>query len=148
VKFKALRPVEFEADRIEVRVPIRDDEVDEVRATSFGVFLLDDHRLDSATLESAKGSALRFVLLLDERRIEGWPGGEAELSTKVRDEGFYTLQHGDKRIRMLADYVPACIPNEFGDYLTLSVTSDGTVINWDPSPKQVSESFFPSPDGS
>jgi hypothetical protein len=70
---------------------------------------------------------------IDNGQIEDWPNGVAplELYMKVTDAGQYFVLRDDGRILWsVADYVPSFIPNNYGDYLTFQIDTDGKIINW------------------
>ena len=60
---------------------------------------------------------------------------------KVVDRGTYTLVDGDTYIRVSNEYVPASIPNDYGDYLDLEV-QDGKVSNFKTTKDEILENFM------
>lgn len=63
-------------------------------------------------------------------------------SMKVCDEGVYVLydQLGAELGRV-EFYVPYCLPNEWGDYITLDI-QDRVILNWCATAENIQESFF------
>jgi len=59
--------------------------------------------------------------------------------SKVVDTGVYTLITKDDRLTIY-DYVPDCIPNEYGDYIDLDV-KDGKVTNWTSTDEEILAEF-------
>ncbi len=60
--------------------------------------------------------------------------------SKLVDTGVYTLFTEDGVITIVDDYVPDCIPNEYGDYIDLDV-KDGKVINWTSTTEEIIAEF-------
>lgn len=77
-------------------------------------------------------NTLVFLIDLDRRKVVDWPEGNSyDLFLKVRDSGTYTLldPHMGELACIDQDYVPDCVPGEYGDYVELCIESDGTVKN-------------------
>ena len=74
---------------------------------------------------------------IENKKVMGWPEGvEAEFSQmKVCDEGTYKLLDENKKIVLSRDgYVPnSLLPGEYGDYLSMKISGDGTIENWNPN---------------
>lgn len=49
----------------------------------------------------------------------------------VKDGGSYTIFDSENNnvFEILEDYVPRCVPNDYGDYIHLNI-KDGFVLNW------------------
>lgn len=79
--------------------------------------------------------------------IDEWPHGipPHQFAPKVRYSGVYILANAKRRMirELIEEYVPDCLPNEYGDYLTLSVDEDGKITNWCATPENVASSFWP-----
>lgn len=84
------------------------------------------------------GDIWEAVIDVDSGKIVGWPehSEEGNLFLKVVDEGIYMLK--DSEMALLAkrqSYVPHdLIPGEYGDYVELKISNDGTIKNWRPCP--------------
>lgn len=91
-----------------------------------------------------------FTLDLETAKVVDWPAGlECDLNLKVVDQGTYTLLASDGSVlaTLEEEYVPSCIPQEWGDYVILSVKGDGSVYDgdgdrWMPNEDGVAEAFF------
>jgi hypothetical protein len=91
-----------------------------------------------------------FTLDLETARVVDWPAGlECDLNLKVVDQGTYTLLASDGSVlaTLEEEYVPPCIPQQWGDYVILSVKGDGSVYDedgdrWEPSEYAVADAFF------
>lgn len=127
---EVMEPVSKQVLGIRVQVPVRYD--DDVEALGDLPFL--------------RGRTLTMDLDFEERRVRDWPEGRvADIHLKVVDEGSYTLLGvRDEHVKALSrEYVPDCLPGEhYGDYLMLSVDGAGNVAGWNPTPRQVVESFW------
>lgn len=122
------RPVEVEVDAIRVEVAVRNEEEDMPNDFPFREGDMWDVTLDLAT-----------------KKIRGWPQGRtANLHMKVVDSGNYYLMAADRvESRIMQDYVPSCIPGEYGDYIVFNIGADGTLIGWEPLEHKIAEAFFP-----
>jgi hypothetical protein len=129
VKVEMVRRVTVDVDAIRVRVPVRyDEELEEIeaalRGTGFGLV----------------NRTLTMVLDLDTRRVRDWPTGRTlELHLKVVDTGTYDLLSGDDTVATREQsYVPGVLPGEhYGDYLILSISEDGSIGGWNPTPRDL-----------
>lgn len=122
-----LRPVELEVDAVRVTAPIRYEEDQAELAGKPGV----------------SGNCLSLVLDLDRLAVRDWPAGETlDLHLKVVDQGTYELLRGDEVVATKAEeYVPRCLPQQYGDYLVMHVGEDGSIRDWNPHPGEVAECF-------
>lgn len=79
--------------------------------------------------------------------IHGWPtSGEFasfDVHMKVCDSGcYYLFDAGGKQIAKIEnDYVPSCVPGEYGDYVVMSI-KNGVVADWKFSAHEIADSFF------
>lgn len=146
MKVTVLKPVEIEAKSIRVNVPIRYGTEDVHADLPFRrKWQKGDTRDDSSHRRYDRWDV---VVNLDTGMIEGWPHGQtAEVHLKVCDEGVYTLfdADGNEIARINEDYVPGCIPGQYGDYITFDVDGSGFVASWhdDCDPAGVQAAFFP-----
>jgi hypothetical protein len=68
---------------------------------------------------------------LDTGRVVDWPKGvSANVYLKVCDSGRYNLMDNGMIVETIHDYVPAFIPNEYGDYINFDINEDGVILNW------------------
>lgn len=119
MKVTILKPTDIDLARLELDIPFdADDEVPE----SF------PGRNDTT-------GRLEFSIDLDTFKVDHWPAGLThDMYIKVRDEGIYRLiDHDGNIVKTVEDYVPALIPNDYGDYVNLKIAADGTVTNFKPS---------------
>ena len=90
------------------------------------------------------GDVWEAIINLDNNQIENWPQGKSgSFSTKVCDEGTYTLLDENKNViaEIKENYVPnKVIPGKYGDYVNMNIDETGKVINM-PNPLDFS-SFF------
>lgn len=72
------------------------------------------------------------VIDIDTGIIAGWPkmGKKSELHLKVTDSGHYELLDGKKLLSSVDDYVPSCVPGEYGDYIIMTIDGEGRIENW------------------
>lgn len=123
------RPVTVHVDAIRVIVPIRyDDDRDEMRA---------------AGLLQPGETTLTLTLDLETKKVRGWNLGAQSSHTKVADQGTYELIADAQVVARISEaYVPGVLPGDhYGDYVILSIAADGTVANWEPTTRQLEESF-------
>lgn len=129
MKITVTIPTEIEVDSIRINIPVRYDEED----------IPNDFPLRT-------GDIWKGTLDLETGRIRNWPEGkEGYLHMKVCDDGIYTLMNGDEEVACINEnYVPSCIPGEYGDYVILEIDEHGTVKGWDTyaTPESVAISFF------
>ncbi|HYD02589.1 MAG TPA: hypothetical protein VEB22_15285 [Phycisphaerales bacterium] len=137
MRITVMQPVEIDVDAIRLEVPVvHEEEVEDLGSDFPG--------LDPAT------KRLTLTLDLATGTIRGWPAGrEASAHLMPRDEGSYFLLDGERVVASIEqNYVPRCLPGEFGDYVTFRVTGDGRVLTygerreWKPRPSEVAEAFF------
>lgn len=143
------------ATAIRIEVPLRYWDEDDERERLQGL---------PGVVEEPNGEYLAHLVLtldLETRKVRDWPAGRtgaADYTTiKVCDEGTYILLGRDAftvgpdtEITRIEEYVPDCIPSEYGDYVSLQVLPDGTILDeagglWIPDPCKVAEAFFPQP---
>ena len=79
--------------------------------------------------------------------IRNWPKGKSGvMSMKVCDEGTYTLLGANDEALAVRenDYVPSCVPEQYGDYVEFNISEDGKINNWFDycTEENVAESFF------
>lgn len=132
MKLTILTPVEVEAVAIRLEVAVRYEEKDMPNDFPF-----------------RKGDMWVPTVDIDTGKIRDWPQGrEAELYMKVRDQGSYYLldAQGVQLAAIENDYVPDCIPGEYGDYIEFDIAADGTVRQWKHhcDADEVQSSFFPN----
>lgn len=96
-----------------------------------------------ADFPGRRGREVQVSLDLQMASVRGWPEGRSEdLYVKVVDTGNYRLYAGHTLIAEIdGDYVPDCIPGEFGDYLILKIAPDGGLIGWTPDPAAIARDF-------
>lgn len=111
---------------------------------------LDDQDDVAPDFPGREPGQLVLVVNLDTGKADGWPAGRREsLYLKPVDEGRYELL--DSAFDVVAirenDYVPRCLPGEYGDYFIASICADGTVLAengspWMPRAADVAAAFF------
>lgn len=127
------RPVQIAVDAIRLRLPIRyPEDFDEEVGADFPEQFIGPNR-----------SSLTVVLDLDSRKVRDWPAGKtANVYIKVCDEGTYELLAGERVVaRRADDYVPSCVPGEFGDYFVMKIATDGSIDGWRPDVQSVAAEF-------
>lgn len=120
MKITVLKPVEIEVKSVLIQIPIRYGTED----------IPNDFPL-------RRGDVWEATVDIDTGKIEKWPLGESgQLLTKVCDGGSYTLLDAKgAEVGRVADYVPhGLIPGQFGDYIELRISKNGTIVNWPVSP--------------
>lgn len=93
-----------------------------------------------------RGDVWNVTVDIDTGKIHDWPQGKtAKIYMKVCDQGnYYLLSAGNiELVSRENDYVPSCIPGEYGDYIEFDIAEDGTVANWKKfcTPDRVRDSF-------
>lgn len=97
------------------------------------------------------GDTWTASVAIDTGKILDWPesayGKKWEFAMKVTDSGCYYLLGGEyPHLKELAklenDYVPSCVPGEYGDYIDLKIGADGVIKNWHVNSKNIRQSFF------
>ncbi len=127
--FTVTKRIEVPVDAIQMSLAVRYDEEDMPND-----FPCRDGDTWTVTVDLATG------------KIRDWPGPAFELYMKVCDEGIYRLLDGDKVVAEKDGYVPnGVVPGEYGDYVELIVTADGTITNW-PNPRAIDLSAFDDSD--
>ena len=127
-----------------LRISIPYDKRDNHTMVSFDDGLMSEFECDESFAppmydESTK--LLEFWIDLRERKLKDWDesNGYLHIWAKVRDEGAYTLYDTDmKPLWQIQGYVPSALipPYDmgFGDYLELTIESDGTLPQWHDTP--------------
>lgn len=80
-------------------------------------------------------------------QIRDWPTGVSpnNLYMKVCDSGNYYLLSGSDVIGTIEhNYVPACIPSAYGDYIDFKIDGSGRITNWSFGEDEAQEAFFES----
>ncbi|HEX3152959.1 MAG TPA: hypothetical protein VHR66_33110 [Gemmataceae bacterium] len=85
----------------------------------------------------------------DTGRIRDWPGRvPTQCYVKISDRGSYFLlgPGGEVLASILKDYVPDCVPNDYGKFLDFSIDSDGRIAGWGDywTAKNIRANFFPA----
>jgi hypothetical protein len=133
MKVKIQKPVEVEVTGIRVVAAVRYDEEDIPNNFPF-----------------RKGDIWDVTIDLDTGKIRNWVANDSvewpfKLHMKVCDQGSYHLlgPAGEVVASIEEDYVPNdVVPGSYGDYIEMTITSDGTIQNWGKTPIDLSE-FFP-----
>lgn len=96
--------------------------------------------------------SLTLAIDLDTFRVVDWPesAGPMLIHIKARDKGVYELVDPDGKVIATRDddYVPPCVPGDYGDYVIFGVKPDGSIHNengerWPgPRPHAVAHAFF------
>lgn len=131
MKIKVIRPVEVNIETIRIKVPVRYDEED----------IPNDFPLRTGDIWEA-------AVNVDTGVIRDWPQDKSgKLHMKVCDSGRYTLYDSKGFIveEIIEDYVPnGIVPGQYGDYIDLDISHDGTILNWPKHPDVTA--FFRSKD--
>lgn len=127
MKLQVLKPVEIEVDAIRCSLAVNYEE-EEIPNDFPG----------------RNGETLDITFDLNTRAVRGWAGGARHMHLTVKDQGTYELLAGDEVIATRADnYVPDCLPQEYGDVVLMDIAADGTIANWTPREIDVALAFFP-----
>lgn len=131
MKIKVLREIEIEPATIRVNVTVRYQEEDIPNDFPF-----------------RKGDMWNVDIDIATGKIKDWPAGRTgEVDMKVCDEGSYYLLDKSNKIlgKIEENYVPHCIPQEWGDYIRFAIGKDGNVSGWKEvcTAERIAESFFP-----
>ena len=94
------------------------------------------------------GDVWHAIIDIETGKIRDWPQGKtAKFYMKVCDQGSYWLltKAGHIIASIEGNYVPSCIPGEYGDYIDFDIAEDGTVRKWSRycDPSSIRESFYP-----
>jgi hypothetical protein len=130
MKLTVNKPCEIEAIAIKCEMAVRYDEED----------IPNDFPLRN-------GDMWDGTIDIDTGIIRNWPEGKSgELSMKVCDEGTYTLLGVNDEVlaKRENNYVPSCVPEQYGDYVEFSIDETGKIFNWSDycTPENIVESFF------
>jgi hypothetical protein len=156
MEITVLRPTKIRATAIRITFPVDEEDLENIPADFPGMgpvkTIPKRHRYD----DERKEATIIMVLDLDTRSVRDWPKGRTgDLYVKVRDSGKYELLDGDTVIATRDNTVPACIPEEYGDYLAMTINADGQVFThpeagqirpWVPNADDITEAFFPEED--
>lgn len=94
------------------------------------------------------GETWNIVVEADTGVIQHWPNGvePRQVYMKVVDGGCYYLRDsaGRRIAEIVGDYVPRCIPGEYGDYVDFNILADGRISNWKQkfTEQNICDSFF------
>ncbi|WKS98519.1 hypothetical protein NYR30_06910 [Gallibacterium salpingitidis] len=72
------------------------------------------------------------IIDLDTFKIENWPKNyPAKMNMKICDDGEYYLLDENRNIigTLVNDYIPHCVPNNYGDYIDLHIDEAGKIKN-------------------
>jgi hypothetical protein len=126
------KPVEIDVSAIRVVVPVRYGEEDIPNDFPFRV-----------------GDVWDVTVNIDSGEIQGWVSKghpAAQCYMKVVDQGrYYLLDYDEIEVKRIEqDYVPSCIPGEYGDYIEFNIGADGVVQDWHHycTAKKIKEEFF------
>jgi hypothetical protein len=123
-----LKPVPMEVVAVKCELPVRYDEED--MPNDF------PHR---------KGDMWDITIDIETGQIRDWPKDfkpfdndtkepteTFDLYMKVCDEGCYHVLDKDGRyVKSIEEnYVPSCIPGEYGDYVNFKIDANGIITNW------------------
>jgi hypothetical protein len=130
MKLTITRPVEIEAVTMRIIAPVRYENED----MPFDF----PHRKNDNLWD--------IVVDLDTGIIRNWPKLAAEVFMKVVDGGSYYLFDacGNQLAAIEEDYVPDCIPQQYGDYINFNIKENGKIEGWEKccTPNSVREEFF------
>lgn len=132
MKLTILKPFVIEVDAIRCVLPVRYEEED--MPYDF------PHRV---------GDVWEIWIDIETGQIRDWPTGQEpySLCMKVCDSGSYYLMHGQEEIEAIEeDYVPNCIPGDYGDYVKFEIDASGRITNWETDAAEIMESFGYSTD--
>lgn len=126
MKIKITKPIEIEVVAIRCEMAVRYEE--EQIPNDF---------------PGRKGDSITLTLDLETRKVRNWPGGVREIHIKVCDEGSYYLidAEGNDVGKRESNYVPDCVPGEYGDYFIAAISNDGTIEGWEPTAIQIADCF-------
>lgn len=81
-----------------------------------------------------RGDVWDITIDVETGKIRDWPQGLAPRNVymKVCDQGTYSLLDASGAVieRVDEDYVPSCIPGEYGDYVDFKIDGFGRIANW------------------
>ena len=96
-----------------------------------------------------QGNLLDVTIDIDTGAIRDWPAGlgESAVNMKVVDGGSYYLMDHDTVLASIEhDYVPDCLPGDYGDYVEWHIDRRGIITNWNPAANEVVASFYRTED--
>ena len=130
MKLTVNKPVEIEPVAIKCEMAVRYDEED----------IPNDFPL-------RKGDMWRGTIDIETGIIRDWPKGKSgNMFMKVCDEGTYTLLGTNDEVLSVREnnYVPSCIPEEYGDYVKFDINTNGKIAKWSEycTEERIAESFF------
>ena len=129
MKLTVLKPTEIEVDAIRCVLDVRYGEEDM-----------------PADYPHRRDNVWDVTIDLETGQIRDWPKGvePLDLGMKVTDCGNYYLLSGKTPVACLEDdYVPRCVPGQYGDYVDFKIDEHGRITNWDADAVEVRRSFFP-----
>lgn len=97
------------------------------------------------------GDTWNITIDIDTGMIRDWPEGvePRELNMNVFDEGTYSLlavkePNGPEFVlaKLVNEYVPNCLPNDYGDYITFDIDGNGVITNWRTDAGEVEAAFL------
>jgi len=94
------------------------------------------------------GTIWEATIDIESGKILDWEQGKTlDFYLKVVDMGFYYLLSPDKETvgSILGDYVPDCLPQEYGDYVDFEINESGFIANWKAAVDMDFSPFFASP---
>jgi len=127
MEIEVMKPVKINVKSLLVEVPVYD---------------FYDGEYDD--LPKKVGEMWNFVIDIDSGTIIEWNHPEKyRVFLKVCDGGRYTLLDdlGKPVAEPIENYVPKCIPNEYGDYIDINILPHGIIVEWDCSNNDFSEFF-------
>ena len=131
MKIETLESVDIEVQFIRVVLPVRFGE----EQMAYDAPLRTEN-IWAATIDIESG------------KIAHWEQGKTlNFYLKVVDMGFYYLcdSSGEVVASILGDYVPDCLPQEYGDYVDFEIDESGLITNWKQPADMDFSAFFASP---
>ena len=125
---ETLESVKVEIQFIKVVLPVR-----------FG----EEQMANDAPLRT--GNIWEATIDIESGRIVHWEQGKTlNFYLKVVDMGFYYLlsSSGEVVASILGDYVPDCLPQEYGDYVDFEIDESGLITNWKKAADMDFSAFF------
>jgi hypothetical protein len=143
MKLTVTKPVEIEVVTIRVNVPVRYG-TEDIPADCPGrrPWL----KGDTSESNESRDDRWDVAIDIDSGKVRNWPKGKtAKVKMKVCDEGNYHLYdaNGDEVAVIKENYVPSCVPGEYGDYISFDIDKNGVVKNWRCGEDEIRNAFFP-----